>query len=151
MKTIIINKPGNYSYTLDQEGSELNIMGTFWLKNHDNQSVNLTLIHAAPHTKARVTLKAVVEDSAHLNLNGLIKVNEAGQDTDSYLSEKVLLLSPKATASAIPNLEILANEVKCSHSATIGPIDEEQLFYLMSRGLSKEKATSLLAEGFLKS
>jgi Fe-S cluster assembly protein SufD len=149
MTTIKLTQPGDYSYTLDKSGEKLDIVGSFWLKGHDQFTLNLKVIHAAPHTKAKVTLRAVVDDQAHIDLNGLVIVNPAAQGTDSVLSEKVLLLSKSATATAIPNLEILANDVKCTHAATVGPIDEEQLFYLTSRGISSAQAKTLLAQGFL--
>jgi len=149
MQSIVLKKPGTYTYTLDKEGSELNIVGRFWLKDGERFKLNLKVVHSAPHTSSRVSLRAVVSGTAHASLNGLVIVEKNAQGTDSYLSEKVLLLSKKATASAIPNMEIKANQVKCSHAAAAGPIDEDQLFYLTSRGISPNKAKSLIAKGFL--
>lgn len=151
MKTITLTKPGTYTYTLDQEGSELEIIGRFWLKADDRLDLNLTIIHAAPHTSAKVSLKAVVEGEGVVNLDGVIVVKKTAQHTNSFLEERVLLLSPQARATAIPNLEIEANDVKCSHAATVGRPNEEEIFYLESRGLSRVKATRLLAKGFLES
>ena len=150
MPTITLTQPGNYTYTLSEEGSELVIVGRFWLKGQDVFNLNLTIIHAAPHTSAQASLKAVVEGRGVVNLNGTVIVQKSAQSTNSFLEERVLLLSPEARATAIPNLEILSDDVKCSHAATVGRLDDEQLFYLMSRGLSKARATHLIAKGFLK-
>lgn len=149
MKTITLTKSGTYSYTLSKEGSELEVIGRFWLKNKDSLDLNLTIIHAAPHTSARTSLKAVVEGRGVVNFNGTIIVQKGAQATDSFLEERVLLLSDTARATAIPNLEIEANDVRCSHAAAVGKIDEEQLFYLTSRGLPRTQATRLIAKGFL--
>lgn len=151
MKTITLTQSGTYSYTLEKEGSELSVTGAFWLKNQDKLDLNLTIIHAAPHTKATATLKVVAEGASQAHLHGTVIVRPQAQDTNSFLEERVLILSDHARAEAIPNLEIEANDVKCSHAATIGKIDEEQLFYLESRGLPKQKATHLIAKGFLGS
>jgi len=149
MQTINLTQPGTYSYTLSQEGSELEIIGRFWLKGKEKFDLHLTVIHAAPHTSAKISLKAVVEGRGVANLNGTVIIQKSAPQTDTFLEERVLLLSDQARATAIPNLEILNHDVKCSHAATIGRLDDEQLFYLMSRGLSKARATHLLAQGFL--
>jgi Fe-S cluster assembly protein SufD len=76
-------------------------------------------------------------------------IEKNAQQTKSFLRENVLLLSPNAKAEAIPNLEIEANDVKCSHAATISNISDEEVFYLMSRGISRKEAEELIVEGFL--
>lgn len=149
VQTIHLTQSGTYTYTLSKEGSELEITGRFWLKGDDQLDLNLTLIHAAKNTRAKVSLKTVVEGRGVANLNGTIIVKQGAQNTNSFLEERVLLLSPQARANAIPNLEIEANEVKCSHAATVGKPNDEEIFYLQSRGLSKLKATRLIAKGFL--
>jgi Fe-S cluster assembly protein SufD len=112
--------------------------------------VNLITIHAAPHTSANTIIRAVADDNAIAIINGTIIVQKNAQQTSSFLSENVLLLSERAQAHAIPNLEIEADDVKCSHAATVGTIDEEQLFYLESRGIDPKTAKSMIATGFLE-
>jgi Fe-S cluster assembly protein SufD len=112
--------------------------------------LSVTIIHAAPHTTANTVIKAVVDDEAFAFISGTIIVKPAAQVTNSFLKENVLLLSEKARAEAIPNLEIEANDVKCSHAATVGKVDPEQLFYLQSRGLTPSQAKTAIAQGFLK-
>ncbi|OGV97125.1 hypothetical protein A2W24_00255 [Microgenomates group bacterium RBG_16_45_19] len=149
MKTITLTHSGSYTYTLSQAGSELAVIGRFWLKGQDQLDLHLTIIHAAPRTSATTSLKAVVAGRGVVNFNGTIIVKPGASQTNSFLEERVLLLSEKARANAIPNLEIMSADVKCSHAAAIGQIDADQLFYLMSRGLSRPRATHLLAQGFL--
>lgn len=146
---VTLTKSGDYTYTLDQEGSELEVKGAFWLQGNDNFIINLTIIHSAPHTSATTILKAVVEGTASIHINGTIIVKPQAQGTNSFLEERVLLLSQSARAEAIPNLEIEANDVKCSHAATIGKIDEAEIFYLESRGIPTAQAAHLIAQGFL--
>jgi very-short-patch-repair endonuclease len=140
---------GDYTVTLAGEGAEVIINSATWLKNQELLNLNLTIIHAAPNTQAHTSLKAVVDDTARAVINGTIIVQKDAQKTNSFLEERVLLLSDKARADAIPNLEIEANDVKCSHAAAVGRIDEEQLFYLKSRGIPEPQAKTLIAKGFL--
>ena len=79
---------------------------------------------------------------------GLIQVSEGAQRTDAYQANRNLLLSDTARADSIPGLEILANDVRCTHGATIGHVDEEQMYYLMARGLPRAEAQRLIVEGF---
>lgn len=145
----ISDKTGDLEIILDKEGMELEIVGKFQTRGSEIMALNIRIIHRAPHTTASTTLKGVVWDSSQLKLSGTIIIEKLAQQTQSFLRENILLLSPKAKAEAIPNLEILANDVKCSHAATISNISEEQVFYLMSRGLTRKKAEEVIVEGFL--
>lgn len=149
-KQIIIRESGNYVVELVGEGASVQILGGFHIKGSEKEEIRLIIIHKAKHTKADTLLKAVVEDSGEIEIRGKIIVEDGAQQTESYLQERVLLLSTKARATAIPDLEIKANEVKCSHAATISNINEEQVFYLMSRGIERKKAKNILVEGFLE-
>lgn len=149
-KRIVIEESGDYLVKLVGEGAEVKIIGGFSLKEADQLTVNVTTIHEARNTTANTILKAVVDDKARAEINGMIIVRPGAQNTNSFLTERILLLSDKAQAHAIPNLEIEANEVKCSHAATVGKIDEEQVFYLGSRGIPEKMAKEMIAEGFLE-
>jgi Fe-S cluster assembly protein SufD len=96
--------------------------------------------HVAPQCKSDLLFKVVLMDRASSIYRGLIKVHKNAQGTDAYQANRNLLLSPKAKADSMPLLEIEANEVRCTHGATIGRVDELQLFYLMSRGISRRQA-----------
>lgn len=106
--------------------------------------------HAAPHATSDLLYKNALLDKAHTIFSGMILVEPDGQQTDAYQTNRNLLLSPTAEASSLPGLEIEANDVKCSHGATTGQIDEEQLFYLMARGIPKNIAYQLLVFGFFE-
>ena len=81
---------------------------------------------------------------------GLIKVHKYAQRSDAYQANRNLILSDKARADSIPSLEIEANDVRCTHGATVGQIDEEQTFYLMSRGVTRHEAERLILQGFFQ-
>lgn len=146
---IILTRSGNYTITLAGEGAHVDILGAFHLKNSDKLNLNIITTHAAPHTSANTLIKVIADDQSQAMVNGTIIVAKIGQQTNSFLTEKILMLSDKASAQAIPNLEIEADDVKCSHAATIGKIPEEQLFYLQSRGITRAGAKKLVAKGFL--
>ena len=92
--------------------------------------------------------KGVLTDQARSVFRGLIKISEEAQRTDSYLTNNNIILSDEARADSVPTLEINANDVKASHGATVGQLDEEEIFYLMSRGISKSAAKKLIINGY---
>jgi Fe-S cluster assembly protein SufD len=148
-KTIIISKSGDYQVELIGEGAHADILGAFHVAGNKHLQINLTTIHAARHTSADTQIRVVVDDRAVAEVNGTIIVKKGAQQTNSFLTEKILLISSQAKAHAIPNLEIEADDVSCSHAATVATIDEEQLFYLQSRGISRAAAQKTLSDGFL--
>lgn len=117
-------------------------------KQHVDFTVNSH--HMVPHTRNNVLAKGTVADKATSVFRGLIRIEKEAQQTDSYLADHTLLLSDTALANSIPSLQIESNDVKASHGATVGQIDEEQLFYLMARGLSREQAEQLIVGGFFE-
>ncbi len=106
--------------------------------------------HAAPSCFSDLLYKGVLRDTSRSVFSGLIRVRPGSQKTDAYQTNRNLLLSDSSRADSIPNLEIEANDVKCSHGASVGPIDQDQLFYLMARGLSKRDAERLIVDGFFE-
>jgi Fe-S cluster assembly protein SufD len=104
--------------------------------------------HLVEHTTSDLLIKGCLKDRARSIYQGLIQVSEGAQHTDAYQANRNLLLSDTARADSIPGLEILANDVRCTHGATIGNVDDEQLYYLMSRGLPRSEAQRLIVEGF---
>jgi Fe-S cluster assembly protein SufD len=107
-------------------------------------------LHIAPAGNSKLLYKNALLEESKAVFSGLIKVDEKAQGTNAYQTNRNLLLSPKAEADSLPELEILANEVKCSHGATTGEIDQEQLYYLRSRGIEKSAAEELLVFGFIE-
>jgi len=106
--------------------------------------------HLAPNGKSNLLFKNALLDESKSIFSGLIKVDANAQNTDSFQTNRNLLLSGNAEADSLPGLEILANEVKCSHGATTSKIDEQELFYLQSRGISKTLAEKLIILGFFE-
>ena len=147
---IVVNDSGKYTVNLLKPGARVEVLGAYSLKGKQSLQLEIFIIHKAPNTVADTFIRAVLEDQAQAQILGTIIVEKKAQNTNSFLRENVLLASKKATAHAVPNLEIHANEVKCSHAATIGTIDPEQIFYLQSRGLGVKTAQKLITDGFLK-
>jgi Fe-S cluster assembly protein SufD len=106
--------------------------------------------HAADHTTSDLLYKNALADRSRTIFAGMIDVDPLAQGTDAYQSNRNLLLSDQAEANTLPGLEIMANEVRCTHGATVGPLDPEELFYLQQRGLPLETAKRLLVRGFLE-
>ena len=136
--------------TLGGEGASAETLCAF--KGRDKEHIDFTVNshHIVPHTRNNILAKGTVTDRATSVFRGLIKIEKEAQQTDSYLADHTLILSDNALANSIPSLQIEANDVKASHGATVGQIDEEQLFYLMSRGLSREHAEELIVNGFFE-
>jgi Fe-S cluster assembly scaffold protein SufB len=146
----VIEKPGNYIFQLITPRTEVNISSTMKAKGDDNIEMEILIHHLAPEIKAQTTLKAVGFDNSKISLKAKILINRGCNKTESFLTERVLLVSPNARALAIPDLEILTDDVRCSHAASVTKIPEEQIFYLTSRGLSRRMAEEMIVDGFLK-
>lgn len=106
--------------------------------------------HNAPSAVSDLLYKNALLDNARTIFSGLIKVAEGAQQTDAYQTNRNLLLDPTADANALPGLEILANDVRCSHGATTGNVDEDELFYMMQRGIPRRVAMQLMVFGFFE-
>ncbi len=104
--------------------------------------------HLSDHCTSDLLIKGCLKDRARSVYQGLIQVAEGAQRTDAYQANRNLVLSDTARADSIPGLEILANDVRCTHGATIGNVDAEQMYYLMARGLPRNEAQRLIVEGF---
>jgi Fe-S cluster assembly protein SufB/Fe-S cluster assembly protein SufD len=107
------------------------------------------LTHESTHTTGHVLARGVLRDQARSIFKGMIRIEEGAKNSNSYLAEHAMILSKKARADAIPGLEIKTNEVKATHSGSVSQVDEEQIFYLMSRGLTESEAQRLVILGFL--
>lgn len=130
------------------EGAECSLNGLY-IASAGKHVDNHTLIdHAAPQCTSRQLYKGVIGDQARGVFNGKVIVRPGAQKTDANQTNRNLLLSRRATVDTKPQLEIFADDVRCTHGATVGPPDAETLFYLQSRGLSPEEAIRLVAYGF---
>lgn len=147
---VTIDKPGKYTVELVGPGAHAELDGRFMLRGKDNVNIEVYIVHKAPHTTAQTMLKGVVFDQAQLRFFGRIVIVPGCPDTHSFLEERILLMSDQAKAEAVPELEILSDDVKCSHAASVSRVPEEHLFYLQSRGVKAELAEQLVIEGFLE-
>jgi Fe-S cluster assembly protein SufD len=134
---------------LEGEGAEGKVTGAYALGGRQHLDFDTTQEHAAAHCSSDLAFRGILAGRASAVWRGMIKVDEGAQQTDAFQESRNLLLSKRAHADAIPGLEILANDVRCTHAAAIAQIDPEQLFYLRARGLSHDVASRLVIEGFL--
>jgi Fe-S cluster assembly protein SufD len=132
-------------------GSEARVTGGYAGGPGQHLDYDTTQEHAAPNTFSDLAFRGVLAAGATAVWRGMIKVDPGAQQTDAFQESRNLLLSPEAHADAIPGLEILADDVRCTHAAAIAQVDKEQLFYLTSRGLEAAAAKALIIEGFLES
>ena len=132
-------------------GSEARVTGGYAGGAGQHLDYDTTQEHAAPNTDSDLAFRGVLAAGATAVWRGMIKVDPGAQQTDAFQESRNLLLSPEAHADAIPGLEILADDVRCTHAAAIAQTDRDQLFYLTSRGLDPAAAKSLIIEGFLES
>jgi Fe-S cluster assembly protein SufD len=131
------------------EGSEAKVTGAYAPHGRQHIDYDTTQEHGAPNTTSDLAFRGVLADRSSAVWRGMIKVDPGAQQTDAFQECRNLLLSKRAHADAIPGLEILANDVRCTHAAAIAQIDKEQLFYLRSRGLPEAQSQRLVIEGFL--
>lgn len=135
---------------LNSSGAESRTKGLFFGDGEQQFDIGAQSIHAGPHTFSDIASRGVLSGKAKAIYRGLVKIENEAPSSDGYQKEDVLMLSADAEANSIPQLEIDNNEVKCSHAATTSHVDDNQLFYLMSRGLGREEATKLIVQGFLE-
>ena len=131
-------------------GANAKVTGAYFLTGSEHADYDTTQEHAAPNTTSDLFFKGVLADHSRAVWRGVIRVDKGAPKTDAYPENRNLLLSHDAHADSIPGLEIEANDVRCTHGATIGQIDKLQLFYLMSRGLSRVQAERLIVRGFFQ-
>ena len=139
----------NMNISLVEENTESNMYGIYYLKGKTLVDNHTTVDHKKPNCVSNELYKGVLNEHSQAVFNGKILVQEGAQKTNAYQKNKNILLSPEAVIHTKPQLEIFANDVKCSHGCTIGQLDEEQLFYLLSRGIDKKNATALLIAAFV--
>jgi Fe-S cluster assembly protein SufD len=131
-------------------GSNAKIYGAYFGEEDQTLDYRYFMNHIGTNTRCDMFLKGAVEDQALSVFTGMIRIEESGQKTESFQTNKNLILSDGAAAQSVPNLEILANDVKCGHGSSVGPLDQDQKYYLMSRGLTSDRADRLQVHGFFE-
>jgi Fe-S cluster assembly protein SufD len=132
------------------QGATSRVTGAYFADGTQHLDYDTFQEHMAPSTTSDFAFKGALRDKARAVWRGMIRVEEGAQKTNAYQENRNLLLSKTAHADSIPGLEILANDVRCTHGATLGQVDREQLFYLMTRGLDRAEAERLIVRGFFQ-
>ena len=132
------------------QGATSRVTGAYFADKSQHLDYDTYQEHIAPNTTSDFAFKGALRDSARTVWRGMIRVEEDAQKTNAYQENRNLLLSKDAHADSIPGLEILANDVRCTHGATLGRIDRDELFYCMARGLSRAEAERLIVRGFFQ-
>ena len=138
----------NDANTTLSEGTESTLNGLYIVNGTQHIDNHTRIDHALPHGTSHELYKGILDGKAHAVFNGKIIVRKDAQKTDSKQTNKNLVLSDNAVVDTKPELQIWADDVRCTHGATIGQLDSEALFYLQSRGIGKREARSLLTYAF---
>jgi len=144
------NEVGRVKIIIEGRKAKVQILGI--VLGFGQQRIELETLqdHRKGNSISDLLIKAVLFDKAKMNYRGLIKIEKNAQKSNAYQKNQTILMSKNAWADTRPYLEILANDVRCTHGSTLGQLDKEQLYYLETRGIGKNEATKLLINGFLK-
>lgn len=143
------NLSGTFTFDIKERDVTLYIYGLYIGKTQDDFSVHTIQKHMAPSSVSNLFIKGVFYDYSKFHYQGLIRIEKDAQKSHAYQKNQNVMMSPYAFVESKPYLEILANDVFCTHGSTTGRLDSEQLFYAKTRGLEEEKAKELLIDGFV--
>jgi|FLYL01.1.fsa_nt_gi Fe-S cluster assembly protein SufD len=133
---------------LEGDGGSVEVVGLSFGEHDQILDYRMTITHRGRSTSSDVYLKGAVEDRARSIFTGLLKIEKQAARSSAFETNRNLVLSEHAKAHSVPNLEILCDDVVCGHGSSVGPLDEDQIYYLLSRGLSRARAERLLVKGF---
>lgn len=142
------NRDGEITFDLTGRDAQAHIFAFFSLNQETKKSLNIIQKHQSPNTVSHVTVKSVLHDKTECAYEGTIHIAKEASLSDASQESRTLLLSTEARSTAKPMLEILQNDVRCHHAATVSPLNQETLFFAKSRGLSEAQAADLLVNGF---
>ena len=150
-RVVFVKKPikKKLKIILDREGSDKDLNIVIVGREKGDYLLDMEMINKASSTRGRVKIWGVAENGANVLVRGMVKIEKDLVKIDDFLEIRLLVLDDKSSAEAEPQLEIESDDVKASHAATVSKIDEEQIFYLQSRGIGRQKAGDLIVEGFL--
>lgn len=143
----IVSETSSY---LGEKGAETNIWGLFYGSEEQQLDVASRAVHAAEFTKSDMFTRGAMNDKSKSVYRGVVKIQSNAANSNGYQKEDVILLSKNAEADAVPELKIDNNNVRCTHGATIGQLDKEKMFYLMSRGINEDIAKKIIVHGFFE-
>jgi Fe-S cluster assembly protein SufD len=130
------------------QGSTSEMLGVLFGDDAQHFAYHTLQEHAAPNTTSDLLYKGVLKDTAHSVFSGLIRADPGAQKTNAFQLNRNLILSEGARADSMPKLEIMANDLRCTHGASTSRLNEDQIFYLMSRGLPRPTAVRMMVDGF---
>jgi Fe-S cluster assembly protein SufD len=133
---------------LEGDGASSEVVGLYFGEASQTLDYRMLIDHSGRNTTSDVFLKGALEDDSQSVFTGLLRIEKDAQKTSTFETNRNLVLSENAKAHSVPNLEILCDDVVCGHGSSVGPLEEDHLYYLMSRGLRKERAERLLIRGF---
>lgn len=147
----LFNRGGDITFDLRGDRSEAHIIALFDLGNDDLLESRITQIHRGADTRSSLSGRSILRDRASCDWQGLLSIRSSAVRSDAHQEMRHLLLSPETHASSLPSLEIEQNDVRCGHAATMSAPDQEQKYFLESRGLSPSQAEAIIAQGFIRS
>src|SRR6266545_5654338 len=136
--------------TLEGNGSRIEWVAATFADDSQSLLTAPLVCHVGTNAESHLDFKTVVDDTGYTTFDGMVKIERSGQGTNSRLEEHALHLSPKARSDSIPGLQIDANDVKAGHASTSGQVDDEQLFYMSSRGIKRDEAVHMIVTGFFE-
>ncbi len=153
LKSSVVALGGSYARLRSESllagaGSESDLTAVYFGDGHQMLDFRTLQDHDAPNTRSDLLFKGAVEDEAQSVYSGLIRIRPDAQKSVAFQTNRNLVLTEGADARSVPNLEIEADDVKCSHASTVGPVDDDQLYYLATRGVPPEEAERLIVLGF---
>lgn len=149
-KNITPEEKSTITFQLNGKKAHAEIFGLFAGKKSDSVRLETRTIHNADDTYGHAMVRTMLKDKAQSDYFGLVRIEKGTHGSDGHLSHDTMLLSKQARSKSVPSLEIEANDVKAGHSASVGQVDDEAVFYLRSRGLTEVQARELMIEGFFE-
>ena len=138
-----------YIFYLQGKGASAELKGRLYMQDYGKQDWIVQQIHSAPETSSTTDIKAVITDHSFLNYEGTITIEKSAFKSVAHQEQKNLILGSGARVTSIPNLQVLTHDVQCGHGSAVSYLDDDHLFYLLSRGIPFEKAQQMVIEGFL--
>ncbi len=135
---------------LDGTGADFDGAGLYFGDRSQVHDYRVFITHRGPRSTSNLFLKGAVEDNAHAVWTGLVRIEQTARGARAFETNRNLVLSEGARVDSVPNLEILTDDLQCGHGSSSGPLDDEQLYYIMSRGMRRERAERLLVRGFFE-
>ena len=146
---LIFNNELNLKVNLLDKGTSCDIKTVYLVTEKENCRIKIDINHAVPETTSKQTIKGILTDEARAQFNGIIRMPRDSQRCVGEQNHRAFVLSDKARVEAIPELEIYADDVQCSHGSAVGPLENQQVFYLTARGISEQVAKRMLLEAFV--